>query len=121
MLKAVDCEELKAALVEVALPADTNEEAATAAHFPEMDLAGVAQVMRFHRRTQELRKVKIIKESAVSAFGISSYYPRKKQARNDCWNWCATAGALKTASTTAGTAPRTRTAAQSETQWPPAT
>lgn len=35
---------------QVAVPQDTNEEAAVAAHFPKMDLAGVAQVIRIHER-----------------------------------------------------------------------
>jgi predicted transposase YbfD/YdcC len=40
-------------------------------------LAGVAQVIRIRRRVQEVRKGKITKESDLSAFGATSYYPRQ--------------------------------------------
>jgi predicted transposase YbfD/YdcC len=40
-------------------------------------LAGVAQVFRIRRRVQEVRKGKIIKETDVTVFGVTSYWPQE--------------------------------------------
>lgn len=42
-----------------------------------MGLAGVAQVVRIHSHTQELRRGKVIKESDDVRFAVSSYLPEE--------------------------------------------
>jgi predicted transposase YbfD/YdcC len=42
-----------------------------------MGLAGVAQVVRIHCHTQEIRRGKVIKEGDDVRFGVSSYWPEE--------------------------------------------
>jgi hypothetical protein len=79
-----------------------------------MGLAGVAQIVRIHCHTQEVRQGRVIKETDDVRFAVTSYWPeeaaphRLLQLARDHWS-------IKMDSTTAGIGPRTRTAAQSVT------
>ena len=77
-----------------------------------MGLAGVAQVVRIHCHTQEVRQGKVIKETDDTRFAVTSYWPEEAGPGPTCWNWDAATGASKTGNTIAGIALRTRTAAQ---------
>jgi hypothetical protein len=46
-----------------------------------MGLAGVAQVMRIHCHTQEVRKGKVIKETDDVRFALTTYYPEEAWPR----------------------------------------
>ena len=76
-----------------------------------MGLAGVAQVMRIHSHTQDVRQGKVTKETDDVRFAVTTYGPRRP-ARTAYWNWPAAIGASKTDNTTAGIAPRTKIAAR---------
>ena len=54
-----------------------------------MGLAGVAQVVRIHCHTQEVRQGKVIKETDDTRFAVTSYWPAGGRSQTAYWNWAA--------------------------------
>ena len=83
-----------------------------------MGLAGVAQVVRIHCHTQEVRQGKVIKETDDVRFAVTSYWPEEAGPDRIAGTGPRATGASKMGSTIAGIAPKTKTAARCATPPP---